>query len=90
MSKHCRWCKGDHIAMSCHKVKAIEYFANGKVKRVEFHDPAQQLKIITQKYMQLTEPLPPWPAYPFFYPTVTCASRNHESSYSPTIGEHAQ
>ena len=33
----CHWCGGFHTG-KCHLVKAIEYFENGTVKRVEFYE----------------------------------------------------
>lgn len=34
----CRWCAAHH-AGSCPRVKAIEFFPAGGIKRVEFHEP---------------------------------------------------
>jgi hypothetical protein len=33
----CQWCGVIHLTAKCPQVKAIEYHANGKIKRVEFH-----------------------------------------------------
>jgi hypothetical protein len=35
----CRWCGETHIKGTCPKVKAIEFFENGEVRRVEFMTP---------------------------------------------------
>jgi hypothetical protein len=34
----CQWCGMIHVAR-CPLVRALEYFDNGMLKRVEFHDP---------------------------------------------------
>ena len=34
----CRYC-GSHHEGACPRVKAVEYYRDGSVKRVEFHDP---------------------------------------------------
>lgn len=34
----CQWCGGHHDTV-CPRVKAIEYFENRTIKRVEFHGP---------------------------------------------------
>ena len=37
----CQWCGFQHIdGGTCPRVKALEYYADGTVKRVEFHEPA--------------------------------------------------
>ena len=35
---NCPYCGVGHVG-TCPRVKAIEYFQNGMVKRVEFHEP---------------------------------------------------
>lgn len=39
----CQWCGVIHLTAKCPQVKAIEYFENGTVKRVEFHDDKPQV-----------------------------------------------
>lgn len=39
---NCRFCGQDH-GLRCPSVKAVEYFENGHVKRVEFVTPADYL-----------------------------------------------
>lgn len=36
--KSCSYCGMYHPGIACPRVKAIEYHANGTVKRVEFHE----------------------------------------------------
>jgi hypothetical protein len=37
--ENCPYCGGRHKGIVCPKIRAIEYFENGTVKRVEFHGP---------------------------------------------------
>lgn len=39
---------------TCHRIKAIEYWPNGEIKRVEFHDPTPPLQ-----WVDLTPPIGP-------------------------------
>ncbi len=67
----CHWCGQIHVTM-CPLVKAIEYFANGKIKRVEFKTAANHVPlpaVLPGRTMQRHEPrfqpdLAPWPATP--------------------------
>jgi hypothetical protein len=40
VSQRCQWCAGYHIG-TCSLVKAIEYYPDGTIKRVEFRAPQQ-------------------------------------------------
>ena len=42
----CPHCGGTHKE-TCHKIRAIEYYENGTIKRVEFHAPAPVVGIVT-------------------------------------------
>lgn len=33
----CQWCGVIHLTTKCPQVKAIDYWPDGKIKRVEFH-----------------------------------------------------
>lgn len=35
----CEHCGGSHYSNRCPRIKSIEYYQNGKVKRIEFHPP---------------------------------------------------
>lgn len=41
----CRWCGCSHDGM-CPRVKTIEYYRNGSVKRVEFHEPTMEREYV--------------------------------------------
>lgn len=47
MPEPCPWCSGETVqifhAVACSRVKAIEYHANGKVRRVELGPMPQHL-----------------------------------------------
>jgi len=45
----CQYCNGYHPAL-CPTVKAIEYFENGKIKRVEFKTAADYLAPLTTPF----------------------------------------
>jgi hypothetical protein len=36
----CKWCGMHHPNMPCSRAKAIEYYPDGTIKRVEFWQPA--------------------------------------------------
>lgn len=55
---NCQFCGGDH-GMQCPSVKAIEYYPDGKLKRVEFKSAADYV------------PAQSWPSWPFTGPPVT-------------------
>lgn len=57
ISTSCPYCGGSH-ATTCHLIKAIEYHANGAIKRVEFktaHDWPQQVS--TQQVYPYQNPI---------------------------------
>lgn len=49
---NCQHC-GNYHTGQCPRIKAIEYYANGTVKRIEFFEPAQAYSGLWQ-----TQPLP--------------------------------
>ena len=51
----CPRCGGNHYLEKCPQVKAIEYHANGKIKRVEFAPPPPVTSVIVT-----TPALPDW------------------------------
>jgi hypothetical protein len=73
----CRWCGETHIKGTCPKVKAIEFFENGEVKRVEFMTP-QDLMPMNGWPMAVALPAAPQPqVYPlpqWRYPTSICGA----------------
>lgn len=52
----CRWCGYTHSGV-CPRVKAIEYFPDGAVKRVELHDSAFR-HILKMPRITVTEDAP--------------------------------
>ena len=54
---HCQHC-GNYHTGQCPRIKAIEYYANGTVKRIEFFEPAQAYSGLWQ-----TKPSPYLPPY---------------------------
>ena len=54
---HCQHCGNFHTGQ-CRLIKAIEYYANGQVKRIEFSEPAQAYSGLWQ-----TQPAPYLPPY---------------------------
>ena len=40
---HCHYCAGIHPGVRCPAVKAIDYYPNGTIKRVEFVGPPPTL-----------------------------------------------
>jgi hypothetical protein len=67
----CRWCGLIHGAQ-CPSVKAIEYFANGMVKRVEFKMAGDYPPVITGLPQHSPSVAPTWPwQYPQA-PVTTC------------------
>lgn len=70
---NCQFCGNDH-GVQCPTVKAIEYFPNGKVKRVEFKSAAD--------YAWPMPTMPTSPPYPPQGPTFTTTwglPQNHGS-----------
>ena len=39
LPKKCQYCNGDHPEIQCHRLAAVEYYPNGMISRVEFHEP---------------------------------------------------
>lgn len=37
-SERCPYCRGQHPALCCPRIKRVEMFADGSVKHVEFHE----------------------------------------------------
>ena len=58
---HCQHC-GNYHTGQCPRIKAIEYYANGTVKRIEFFEPTQMYSGLWQ-----TQPLSDLPPY-----KITC------------------
>lgn len=50
MNTKCEFCGLTHEGMRCFRVKAIEYYENGTIKKVELHDIPQ----ITQNVGPIT------------------------------------
>ena len=38
-AESCRYCGAIHGGVQCSRISAIEYFPDGTVKRIEFHNP---------------------------------------------------
>lgn len=66
---NCQFCGQDH-GVQCPAVKAIEYFENGKVKRVEFKSAADYMV----PFNPLGPPLQPFPPpnTPWWWNQPTC------------------
>jgi len=60
MTKKCRWCGNAHDTR-CSLVKAIEYRANGRVKRVEFMTPSDYVAPFVRPYTTPSVPSQLWP-----------------------------
>jgi len=58
---NCQFCGQDH-GVQCPAVKAIEYFPNGKVKRVEFKSAADYVPMPYP--LPYTQPIQPWQPLP--------------------------
>lgn len=56
INNSCPYCGSIHSTV-CHKVKAIEYYQDGTVKRVELMTPSDQYTPIPQQY-GTTRPYP--------------------------------
>lgn len=66
MSK-CQWCGNEHET-KCPLVKALEYYDDGVIKRIEFFSPADYAASYIHSYPNLTPPATA-PAYtPYIYP----------------------
>ena len=62
-SHHCGWC-GDWHSGRCPRVRAIEYWPNGTVKRVEFYDDYHPWRPAPVPYNPWPNPWPrPQPPY---------------------------
>lgn len=73
----CRWCGLSH-GVQCPSVKAIEYFADGKIKRVEFKGAADYC-IPQLPYVPLPYYTPQVPYCPPYVPGptwITCDSHS--------------
>lgn len=73
----CRWC-GNFHGVQCPSVKAIEFFADGTVKRVEFKGAADY-SLPTPTYIPLPYYVPQLPTLPNWIPhspiwVATCGS----------------
>jgi hypothetical protein len=66
MTKKCKHCGQPEHPAICPTIKAIEYFANGKIKRVEYKTPANYAMPIYPN----PSPQPPQPARPWEGPWV--------------------
>lgn len=58
---NCQFCGGSH-GLRCPEVKAVEYDAEGKVKRVEYLTPAD--RYFPMPSWPTTGPAPSYPSYP--------------------------
>mgnify|MGYP001594088586 CR=1 FL=1 len=62
----CQWCGMSGHTGICPTIKAIEYFEDGQIKRVEFKVPADYMTPILP-----SPPLPIWPQNPPWWGSVT-------------------
>lgn len=85
MSKRCRWCKEAHDTAFCDRVKTVEFYSNGQVKRVEFFDSVSRI-VVVKEYVQPAWPFIPVPTYPS-YPVVTCSGVLSETSSATSSNE---
>jgi hypothetical protein len=76
MNDKCKICGFEHSDRMCYRIAAIEYFENGSIKRIEYHDPVPKINLPPN-------PLPPNPLIPnpiFTYPTINLP---HTQPYIP-------
>lgn len=94
-AKKCRWCGNEHGAL-CHDVKAIEYHANGRVRRVEFKTASDYIPMSPSPAPSYPLPIgpssPPYPQ-PIWQPTTICTDTTMGvayGDYGPVTGALAR
>jgi hypothetical protein len=82
--QNCQFCGGSH-GLRCPEVKAVEYDAEGKVKRVEYLTPAD--RYFPMQTWPSTVPAPSYPSYPYVGDPVVSSGHHFIPQFSFTAGQ---